>query len=138
MRCAYRLLALLTPFDSSKGTPPAADRADEVVVASTQPPSRHVASTAGAMAGAESPEVRVSVGVIDSDVVRAELPRSASGTDEWRLRSSASAATALGVTALSTDVPAEGVRLVLTPHALFRLRSPATAPPSCVTATRRR
>ena len=52
-----------------------------------------------------------------------ELP-----AEEWRLRSSLSVVTALSAGALGTELPAEGARLVLTPHALFRIRAPLLPP----------
>ena len=67
-----------------------------------------------------------------SGIVRTFLPAAGPATSdesEWRLRMSLSAAQALVlVRPLSADVPAEGARLLLTQHALFRIR-PSPAPP---------
>ena len=75
-------------------------------------------------------------GYVDDDVVRCPLPwalpRSAPAESEWRLRSSLSAVNALAAGPLGTELPAEGARLVLTPHALFRLSQPASHPPPAV------
>lgn len=84
------------------------------------------------MASGEGGDGSAAVGfTVDGDVLRIELPKEPSGSgEELRLHVNPSIFAALSATPLDAELPAEGARLVLTPHALFRLRQPTAKAPA--------